>query len=401
MIRQTCETPIRREVHLVEYILPFFILISQYSFGILNLGTLLLLIIGIILTAKKSGKLQFPAYYKPFMAFLVYILIRDLFRMVLGPDAFQIQINRMIEYLIIYFLVFLVCTQDFSEDILYKVWKIAGVIFTAGLVVQVVQIYILGHRIAPISIIPGYTLRTVDSIAQTRPSSFFSEPAAFVNAIIPLEFLSLRRKNFKWAVFVTVAILLSGSTVGVILSIVLWTLELLSRDNSLWKRIIILVIALVIIAIFTNLDVFDISFTKFLQVIGGESTFGSRVQIGMEVIRRQSLFEIICGTNYNDVATFVTNRNASFSNSIIVMSYWRSGRLFLNTFSRLIFQYGIIGLMLFLNPLVLYLKQQKYKAKMLIIMFFVAIFGQSVLLNTYYYVWIILFLLYEKDSLVE
>jgi len=400
MTRHIGEIPTGKEYHYIEYLLPFFILLSQYSIGMLSIGSLMLIVVGILQLVRKSWKIQFPVYYHPYTLFLLYIVLRDVFRLILGPDAFQTQVNRIIEYLIIYFLVFVVCTQPFSEDRLFKVWKIAGVIYTIGLLFQVVQIYILGQRIAPISIIPGYALRSADAVIQTRPSSFFAEPASFVNAMIPLEFMSLRRRDFKWAVFTTIAILLSGSTVGVILSIVLWTMELLRRDdNSFWKRALTVIVAVIISVLFMNLDVFDFSFTKFLEVASGESTFGSRVLTGFEVIRRQSFLELILGTNYNDVASFVTNHNSSFSNSMVVLTYWRSGRLFLNTFSRLIFQYGAIGLILFLNPLIRYLKQHNYKAKMLVIMTFIAIFGQTMLLNTYYFMLIIIFLLYENDSL--
>lgn len=388
-----------KERHYIEYILPFFILLSQYSIGVLNIGTLVLIVIGIILTIQSSWKVPFPFYYKPFILFLMYIVARDLIRLVLGPDAFQTQINRIVEYFIIFFFVFAICTQDFSEDKLYKTWKIAGVIFTIGLLYQIFQINILGQHISPISIVPGYVLRPDEKVIQTRPSSFFAEPASFVNAIIPLEFMSLKRKDFKWAVFTTVAILLSGSTVGVILSLVLWTMELLRRDNSFWKRALIVIIAAIISVLFMNLDVFYFSFTKLLEVANGESTFGSRVVTGFEVIRRQTILELVFGTNYNDVATFVSSDISNFSNSAVVMTYWRSGRLFLNTFSRLIFQYGVIGLLLFLNPLIRYIRQSNYKAKMLVVMTIVAIFGQTMLLNTYYFMLVILFLLYEEYSL--
>ena len=128
----------------------------------------------------------------------------------------------MIEYIVIYFLVFIICSQSLDEDRLFKVWKIAGVIYALGLLIQVIQIYFLGQRIAPISIIPGYELRTEGNIAQLRPSSFFAEPASFVIAMLPLEFLSIKRKDYKWAVFTTISILLSASTVGIILSVILW-----------------------------------------------------------------------------------------------------------------------------------------------------------------------------------
>lgn len=389
---------IKKEPHLIEYLLPFFILLSQYQVGVLNISYFLLVIIGVIFTFERALKISFPSYYKLFAIFLFYIIIRDLIRIALGTDNFQTQINRIFEYFVVYIFVFIVCTQNFSEDKLYKVWKIAGVIFAIGLVYQFVQIYFFGKTILPISIIPGYSIRPPELISQSRPSSFFAEPAAFVNAIIPLEFIALKRKDFNWAIFVTISILLSGSTTGVILSILLWTIKLLNNEISLRTRFMMIIIALSMCLLFINLNIFSVSLTKFLDVLNGGSTFGSRILVGFEVVKRQSLIELIFGTNYNDVEHFVTDHIGQFSNSLYVITYWKNDRLFLNTFSRLIFQYGIIGFVLFISPLLLFLKKHNYEAKMLVMITIVALLGQTILLNSYYFMLIVLLLLYRQKT---
>lgn len=395
------KTTNKKEIHLIELILPFFHLFSQYSVWILSLGSIILMLVAGLSLAMNSWKLRFSASYKPYLFFLGYVVTRDIFRAFLGPDLFQTQINRMIEYIVIYFLVFIICSQSLDEDKLFKVWKIAGVIYVLGLLIQVIQIYFLGQRIAPISIIPGYELRTEGNIAQLRPSSFFAEPASFVIAMLPLEFLSIKRKDYKWAVFTTISILLSASTVGIILSVILWASSLLSKDTSIKRKLITLLLAVSIVGLFINMDVFDTSLSKFLQVASGESTFVSRVQNGFDVIRRQSFLSFIFGTNYNDVQTFVSDNLSTFSSSPLLLTYWRNHRIFLNTFSRLIFQYGLIGLLLYILPLITYLKNKRYVAKPLVIMMLVAIFGQTMLLNTYYFTMVIILILYDNQSKLE
>ncbi len=401
LIMRLMKTTNKKEIHLIELILPFFHLFSQYSVWILSLGSIILMLVAGLSLAMNSWKLRFSASYKPYLIFLGYVVTRDIFRAFLGPDLFQTQINRMIEYIFIYFLVFIICSQSLDEDKLYKVWKIAGVIYVLGLLIQVIQIYFLGQRIAPISIIPGYELRPEGNIAQLRPSSFFAEPASFVIAMLPLEFLSIKRKDYKWAVFTTISILLSASTVGIILSVILWASSLLSKDTSIKRKLIILLLAVSIVGLFINMDVFDTSLSKFLQVASGESTFVSRVQNGFDVIRRQSILSFIFGTNYNDVQTFVSDNLSTFSSSPLLLTYWRNHRIFLNTFSRLIFQYGLIGLLLYILPLITYLKNKRYVAKPLVIMMLVAIFGQTMLLNTYYFTMVMILILYDNQSEFE
>lgn len=395
------KTTNKKEIHLIELLLPFFHLFSQYQVWILSIGSIFLMLVAGLSLVMKSGKVRFLDSYRPYIAFLVYVVIRDIFRAVFGPDLFQTQMNRMIEYIVIYFLVFIICSQALDENKLFKVWKIAGVIYTIGLLIHVVQIYILGQRIAPISIIPGYALRPEGNITQIRPSSFFAEPASFVIAMLPLEFLSIKRKDYKWAVFTTISILLSASTVGIILSVILWASSLLSKDTSAKRKLIIVLLAVAIVGVFMNMDVFDTSLSKFIQVASGESTFGSRVQNGFDVIRRQSFLSFVFGTNYNDVQTFVSDNFTKFSSSPLLLTYWRNHRIFLNTFSRLIFQYGIIGLLLFLFPLFTYMKSKSYVAKPMVIMVLVAIFGQTMLLNTYYFTMVMIFILYDKHSKLE
>lgn len=387
----------KKEIHVIELLLPFFQLFSQYQVGIISIGSILLILVAGLSLARKSGKIRVMNTYKPYLIFLVYVVLRDVVRVVFGPDPVQSQVNRMIEYLVLYFLVFIICSQSLDEDKLYKVWKIAGVIYTLGILYQVIQIYVLGHGIAPISIIPGYVLRPEDDIAQLRPSSFFAEPAAFAIVMFPLEFLALKRKDFRWAVFSTISILLSASTVGIILSVVLWASSMLSKDSSTKRKIVTILLAAIIIALFMNMEVFDISLAKFISVTNGESTFVSRVENGFDVVGGQSFLSLILGTNYHDVLTFVSDHFNSFSSSRLV----RSEKIFLNTFSRLIFQYGIIGLLLYIYPLITYLRNKRFGAKPFVIMVLVAIFGQTMLLNSYYFTLIMLFILYDNNSKLE
>ncbi len=376
-------------------LLPFFQLFAQYKFGI-SIGFCLLMVVAVLQILNNPGKVQFPLKFVPFLVFLGYVFVRDGFRALLGPDSMQAEINRMCEYVVMFFLVFVVCSKSFDENLLYKFWKIAGVIFTLGILYHVVQIYVFGHKISPISIIPGYVLRMDDFLNQFRPCSFFAEPAAFTNSMLPLLFLALKRNDFKWAVFCTISILLSTSTVGVFLSMVLWLTTFVLNHTSLKKRITAIFFVVLITFMFLNLDIFSVAQSKFFEVTDGESTFGSRVLVGLELVRNMSFLDLPFGSTYSSPGHFVTDNLDSLSGCETLLKYWKNQRLFLNTFSKLMFQYGIVGLVLFLLPMIRYLKQKNYEAKAFVIMMCIAIFGQSILLNSYFFVWIMIFMLYDN-----
>ena len=390
--------------HYIEYLLPFFHLLASYKFGPVSASTLGLLITGALIVFENHGKFSVGKEFKPYLYFLGFVIFRDTLRIFLGSDSVQTQINRMLEYILTYVLVFIVCSRDFDEEKLYKIWKIAGLIYTLGLLFHIFQIYILGYRIInPISLIPGYKLSEVAGIKTTRPSSFFPEPAAFVCAMLPLEFMALRRRDIKVAILTTLAILASTSTVGAILSIIRWVTTFLQRDLKARTKIIMIVATALMIYVFANIDIFSNAFTKFILVAEGGSTFGSRVTGSFEIVSAENWLEKIIGTNYNEVKGFISAHSFSFLQKSIVQVYWRSGEgnVFLNTFGQLFFKYGLIGFLLFMIPLVKYLRNKLFEAKPFVIMMMFAIFGQTMLLNSYYFMNIMLVVLFSKVTSSE
>lgn len=376
----------------IEYFLPFYYLLSQYKIGPIPLGTIGLLIIAVYTLFKRSGVVRLPSYYNGFIYFFLYVIIRDGVKIISGVEPPQTQINKIIEYSVVFFLILIICNKSFDENRLYSTWKIAGFIYITGLVYHIIMIYILGRNIFPISIIPGYSL-AIEGIESDRACSFFSEPAAFVTAMIPLEFLALKRSDFKWAMITTVAILASTSTVGIVLSVVLWALFLFSRAEKKKYRVTIIIVAIALTVGFFSLDIFSSAVEKARGVISGGGTLGSRVIMGYEIVSTQTLLSLIFGSNYNDAFNYVGEHLSVFSSKMTYV-YWSGGYVYLNTFFHIIFSYGIVGLLLFYNPWIKMLRTNEYQAKPYIITMLIATLGQSLLLNSYYFMIVIILLSY-------
>ncbi len=380
-----------------EFAIPLFPVLAQYKFGFFSGGIILLVICVILELINNQGKISFDKRIKYFFYFLIFVISRDIIRCFLGSDPIQTQFNRIIEYTFTFALVFILCSKELDLDSIYRSWKFFGSIYCIGLIYHVVLIYIFSKAAYPISIFPGYILRPAESVATLRPTSFFAEPASFSDTMLPLEFMALKRKDIKIAAIVTAFILLSTSSVGIILSVILWILFLLEKNIDIKIKIFTIVIAFALSYLFIKIDVFRSSFDKLINVANGGSTVHSRITGSFDVVKSLDPLSLVFGTNYNEVNNYIAQNIGRFPLGSEAVKSWSSVGVFLNTISRTIFMYGIVGLLIFLLPFVQLLKKPNYLAKHYVIIILVATFVQSLLLNPYYFMVVILVLSFDKS----
>jgi len=328
--------------------------------------------------------------------FFGFVFFRDIVNLFVPCSVETMtQLNRMFEYTLFFSCVFF-AIDSFDEYAFYKAWKVAGLIFGTGLLFHVVQIYVFKQSIMPISIIPGYVLRDVEMVAGNRPASFFAEPASFVNSMLPLLFLSLRKREYKWAFLTSILIVLSTSTVGIVLAIFLWMAFIVFDEKSTRIKVMFVSMALFFLVIGFQIPFFEASMQKLLLVLQGKSTFGSRVLISLEVVGTMNPISFLFGEAERDACHYVLTNSSSFSSgSQAVLYATEVGKVFLNTFGELIFRYGIVGLGLFLYTFKGKIFNQKYGARIFAMMSLVSIFAQSALLNPQYFLVTMILILFS------
>lgn len=361
---------------MLEIFLPFLGVLAPYKISVVPITAIALFFI--FLSKVIGGKITVSKKSKTFFMLFIYMVFRDILHMLFSEGgAISTQLNRLIEYAVLYILVFLVVGK-FDENILYKWWKIAGVIFGAGMIYHVFQILVLNQPAVPITIIPGYVLRSDSLEGSFRPTSFFAEPAAYTTSMMPLLFLALKRNDLKWAFLSTFLIVVSTSTVGVILSATMWILFILFQKKPVRKTITAIFFICAFVAIFLNSELFSDTLSKLESVAAGESTFGSRVQVPFEVISLMDLIHLPFGSDVLEVKAFVlANRECLQPGSATLYYAQTKDSVFLNTFASLIFRYGIVGLCLFLLCFKNKLLNSGYEARMYAIMLLIASFGQG------------------------
>ncbi|MCH5190396.1 MAG: hypothetical protein J1F37_07520 [Oscillospiraceae bacterium] len=362
--------------HALEILVPFLGVFAPYKISVIPVTAIMLFI---IVFFRNKGTLFISKQTMPYLIFVLYRVFRDVVHMFFSvSDPIDVQVKRLSEYIVLNALIIIMCNYDFDERILFKWWKIAGTVFGAGMVYHVVQLLIFHQSIQPISLIPGYIIYNEAVEDFTRPTSFFSEPAAYVVSMLPLLFLSLKRRNLKWAVIATFLIMMSTSTIGVVLSALLWVLFILFEKKSMKTTVISLTFVFVFVVLFMYLPLFSDTLEKLQEVSVGASTWGSRVKGPFEMISVMKWYELPFGTNILDTREFVFRNLSSFKSGSVPVLYVNYGyTVFLNTIAMLIYRYGITGLCLFLFTFKNKMLNKHYEARMYAIMMIVAAFAQG------------------------
>ncbi len=146
------------------------------------------------------------------------------------------------------FLIYALAANNgaFNEKLIWKSIVVVSYIATVGVFMQIICYYVLGTRLSlcPTNLMDEtvwmqYGVGTsgqVLSLAFYRPSSFFLEPSMFAQYVV-LAVMYLRlsekkeKKSFKIAVFLSVGVVASTSGVGIASLVVVWLL-------SYWTEIV-------------------------------------------------------------------------------------------------------------------------------------------------------------------
>lgn len=376
----------------IEYYLPFYLVLTQYKVGIITVGDIILILIAGIYIWRNNGRLGIRRDCYHYLMLFVYILFRDIITACIGFTDGSLVFHRMVSYTVLFLTMFAVTSGTFDEEKLYKAWKIAGLIYTAGLLYHVFCVFILGQKVSTITLF-GSPL----GIPTSRPKSFFIEPASFSNAMIPLLVIALNRRDYKVSVLATLACLLSTSTTSAILAGILWVLYLFNREIKISRKVFISITIIALVVVYSEMSVFSDSYYKFTDVLEGESTFGARVSCGLEIAQSQDPLQKVFGTLYADTNSYVTDNYSKFNQSSSVVKYYSIHEsVYSNTFGLIMNKYGGIGFILLLCTIIPFLKEKNYEIKGYAISFIIALFGQGILFNGYYFMINIILLLYQK-----
>lgn len=350
-------------------ILAQYLILSNYSIGILLLT---LISIGTFIKYKDISINKWILYF-----ILICVLSQLLIHQSLyGVATFLISVVSLAIF-----------SNKIDEHLLLKYFKIFGTVAIIAIIYQSVYTYIFKVPVSPIKILPLDSEQSQLNWAENllRPSSFFSEPQAYATYMMPFLFLTLKHQQFKWAVLITISVLLSTSSQGFIMMSILWLSILLNWKLGALLKISIFVLIIGFIFSYLTLPVFEVSRNKILQT---EIIGNPRLSRGFEIFSSLNNHDKIFGIGFGNVGDYVYNIQESFT--------WAVGNTkeklnYTSGFSGILTQFGLIVTIFFVYVMFRLWKVSQKINRPFLIMIFAAFFLQNLLLNSWF---IYLFLFY-------
>ena len=342
MTEKLQDTSKRKELHILEYYLPLFYVLCQYNtmtlatFSAALIPTAAVVLIYFLQERRIS-------IFRPLLYLVIFLLIHDLIKaFIVKPN-----INAWIERIIYLLMVFTAC-NNLSEDHLFKAWRFFGIIAMLGILYQTIMIYVVGQSVSMIRILPTAATDYKYFMLSSRPSSFFLEPAAYSTWIMPLLFLSIKRGKLMLAAAVSLTILLSTSSLGILFALVLWICYILSPDRHLKiaYRVILSICLFGAFIAFTQLEVFQTAFEKITNISTDNASNNARLLLGFEVYGTLSIPEKLLGISQSSILSYM------LSGKIDLQAYGLSEATtwlgFVNAISNSLILYGVGGCALYL-----------------------------------------------------
>ena len=327
-----------RDVGILELLFALYPILSGYDFWGLP-GSLFIPVIMIIMAFifKKHFRI---AANKPILFFLGFFIIHEILWIFVMKTVPSYYFNSIISSAVMLITILII-----GASISYK--KMVGSInwvalLSSGGMVYHFVIALTGGTFHPL-LLPFMPEQGAESRAYeelTRPTSFFWEPASYVAfMMIPL-FLAMREKKYIWTTIIVLSIFMSSSTTGLIISFFMVGFFIVTQKAKLGTRLFFLMLAVFMLVILTQTDLFTQSVEK---IDNTEISENVRLTQGPLVVSEMQPSNYILGVPYANAYEFCTNN--SVSSDII----YYGEDVYMSTFWIVILRFGIIGLIFYLN----------------------------------------------------
>lgn len=307
-----------------------------------------------------------------------FIMLHETILMaIISPTSYHI--NNTISILII-----CLCIIPISRAIDYA--KLVGslnwisIISIVGLIYQV-GIIMSGGSVSPLKIpfMPdlGSESRLFEVV--TRPTSFFWEPAALVTFLMIPLFISLTQKKYLWTGILILAMFLSTSSTGILMSIVMLIVYVLTQKISFRTRLFVVVFGLGLTFALLNSSYFEAGVNKIENT---DPEKNARLMNGIFLYKSLDTSEKIFGIEAANVDDYYNVHGGL---------YYGRGNVFIPAFWLTLAKYGVIGLIIFIGLYINFIIKDRTLLPYIIVLF-ISMFFQSMSIGSSGFAYQLIFL---------
>ena len=359
-----------------------FNILAQYSLPIMSYGLVLASLYGGACLLVK-GKLVIN---KSMLYFVLWCIVSQL-AIYLHTGTFEKNRNT---YFFMFVALFLLATLGTIErESFIKVYYVIGMICCILVDCQFILSNLYGIPQSSIRILPvaaedmHYWIQN-----SNRVSGLFTEPQAFCSYIIPLLIILLFRRSFINAVFVSLSIIASTSSQGIILALFVWGYYLIVCQANIAKRIMrgfgLLLLLLLALYLMRSISILRPIVDKIISI----NPFGYDIRLtkGFQIYFAMPLWDKIVGIGFGNLRDHLLNGNYKF----FWLTLTRDELLaYITTMSNVLVSFGVIAFLLFLNIYYRNWHTGTQEAKVMLIVILLSSFTQTALFNAWFiYFWV-------------
>lgn len=407
--------PISKWSKIFTFFIVAFPILDVYAVGVkgISVGSILLSI-ALIRVFFSFLKYEHCIKWNPYYGFWIYGVAISLLILVLHNEFSVLAVFIRLTYFLFYtLLIFMPSSHDFNVGYAGKIYLRLGILAGCFLILQYVCFWGFGYTL--VGLIPGlplnysitdYTewINKYSSMYEIifRPTSIFPEPAAFAQYMAPLLVLTLftsvgKKRRLMLAAFISLVMVLSTSTNGIVFSICTWIIYFIycnyrsvKRNNVLtflFPLIIFGVVFFFFVLLTDDNAISNYTARQFNDIFNMNTSASGylRVLRGFDIYSQLNILEEIFGIGMGTYQSYYA------MGSIYVLD----GEVeYMSSLSYLFVSTGIIGFLLFIYAL-FYNSIGKGICSKILAMWVVLVFTSSSVFNSPIYALVYLLILYS------
>jgi hypothetical protein len=366
-------------LNLIEILLPCSIILSSYNlFGI----CMTYWILGIYAVFRIFFYKDRFYINKQLVIFLSFVSVNQVLLAIFKQGDSVIILKNLLEAILTTGVVIII-SNTIRKDHIYKPYVFIGGIAMVGIFIQSFQVYVLGDSVVPIQIFPNLLGETPQwSRYEARPMSFFVEPQAYATFILPLLFMCLEKKNIRFAALITFSIMLCTSSLGIMMSAILWIMYIVISKLSIGKKLSVVLILAIFTVLLTQTSIFKYSFNKITTI---DIDNNVRLSQGFEILLQMPVKDVITGIGEGTITDYIDEQGIWLERMLLTTNPLKWS--YVTTISGSLIYYGLFGAALLCWMQFKMLRNKKSGMFTLALAIVALSFGQGILFNAWYILW--------------
>lgn len=323
----------------LEFFMALYPILAGYGYGSFHLAFGVLFILDVLIVFRGNLKSR---KCLPLTLLFVYVLFHYFIWLLVLPSVPSYFINSFISTIIYAVSVFIIAPQlDYHK--FKSAINVIAIICMIGMIYHVFLLS-MGQSVSPIKLplLPDMAANTRLYQVLNRPTSFFWEPQSYATFMLVPLFFALNERKLVYAFIIAALMIVSTSTTGLVLSILMFLLALASNRTKLSTRFFIIT-AVLALGFFLYSSTYTMAGLEKFQNTNLEES--NRIFNGFLILQNLSASDLIFGIPFANVQDAY---EAGYLGSSLLV--YQDGVLFLSAVWLALVGYGVIGLVLFFLP---------------------------------------------------